>query len=89
MVDQYLSTSPGGGKFLCGDHLTAADILMSFPLIISKELLGSDVGPWEGGSWEAEFPRVAAYVEMLEGLEGYKRAEEKVRQLEGGEKAVL
>lgn len=31
-LEDQLKTSPDGGEFLCGKDLTAADILMSFPL---------------------------------------------------------
>jgi glutathione S-transferase len=31
-LEDQLKTSPDGGEFLCGKNLTAADILMSFPL---------------------------------------------------------
>lgn len=89
MIDEQLATSPGGGKYLCGTHLTAADILMSFPLIAARQMF-KDLGPWEGGSWEAEFPRVKEYVDMLEAEDGFKRSEEKVRVMEGREeKAAL
>lgn len=82
MISEQLSTSPDGGKFLCGDHLTAADIMMSFPLIAAKGRL-DELGPWKDGSWLKEFPRVAEYVELLESQEGYKRAVKKIEELEG------
>ncbi|PNY25009.1 Glutathione S-transferase 1 [Tolypocladium capitatum] len=34
-IDGQLATS--GGRYLCGDTLSAADILMSFPLIAAKD----------------------------------------------------
>lgn len=87
LINQQLESSPGGGRYLCGDTLTAADILMSFPLIAARQLL-QDVGPWEGGSWEAEFPRIREYVELLEKEEGYKRSLDKVKEMEGGKVAA-
>lgn len=83
LIDQQLASAPDGGPYLCGRTLTAADILMSFPLIGARQLW-KDIGPWKGGSWEEEFPRVRAYVDMLEADEGYKRSLEKVEEMEGG-----
>ncbi|RDA92580.1 hypothetical protein CP533_0960, partial [Ophiocordyceps camponoti-saundersi (nom. inval.)] len=73
-----------GGVYLCGSTLSAADILISFPLIAAKDRWGA-MGSWEGGSWSKEFPRVAAYVERLEKEEGYLRSVERVREVDGGE----
>lgn len=84
LIDEQLATSPGGGRYLCGDTLTAADILMSFPLIAARRLL-KDIGPWEGGSWETEFPRVREYAERLEAEDGYKRSVDKVKEIEAGQ----
>lgn len=81
-LEQQLSTS--GGDYLCGTQLTAADILMSFPLIAAKDRFDS-FGSWEGGSWQKEFPRVFGYVERLEKEKGYERSVEKVKQIEGPE----
>ncbi|WAO90991.1 Hypothetical protein NCS54_00844000 [Fusarium falciforme] len=67
MIEGHLATS--GGDYLCGASLTAADILMSFPLIAAQGKL-DEFGSWEGGSWREEFPKVAAYVKRLETEEG-------------------
>lgn len=83
MLEEQLVTSPGGGKYLCGNELTAADILISFPLIAAKGRL-NDIGPWKDGSWVKEFPRLAQYLEQLEQEEGYKRSVEKVKEMDGG-----
>lgn len=71
----------GEGKFLCGNSLTAADILMSFALQGAK-VKWADAGPWKG-SIEKEFPEVWAYLARLEAEEGYKRSVKKVEELEG------
>ena len=74
-LEERLRTSPGGGKYLCGPHLTAADILMSFPLIAAKG---------RGGFLPKEkYPLLRAYADALEEEAGYKKSVEKIVQLEG------
>jgi glutathione S-transferase len=80
-LDQLLETSPEGGKYLCGKGLTAADIIMSFSLLLSKNRFKS-LGKWEGGSPESAFPRVYEYAKRLEESEGYKRSVKKIEELE-------
>ncbi|RSL97455.1 hypothetical protein CEP52_010902 [Fusarium oligoseptatum] len=86
MIEGHLATS--GGDYLCGTTLSAADILMSFPLIAAQGRL-DEFGSWEGGSWRDEFPKVAAYVKRLEAEEGYVRSVEKVKEIDGGFTASL
>ncbi|KAI8667386.1 hypothetical protein NCS56_00874400 [Fusarium sp. Ph1] len=86
MIEGHLATS--GGDYLCGATLTAADILMSFPLIAAQGKL-DEFGSWEGGSWREEFPRVAAYVKRLEAEGGYVRSVEKVKEIDGSFTASL
>ncbi|KAK4988045.1 bifunctional glutathione transferase/peroxidase [Elasticomyces elasticus] len=71
-LDSQVATSPNGGKFLCGEKLTGADILMSFPLMAAKSrsMLKAE-----------QYPKLFAYVEMLEGLDGYKKAAEKIEDM--------
>lgn len=86
LIDQYLAAS--GGTYLCCDKLTAADILMSFPLIVAQNRL-NDMGQWEGGSWKAQFPRVYEYLQRLESEEGYKRSQQKIESVDGKFSASL
>ena len=79
-LDGQLSRSSGGGEagFLCGDGLTAADILMSFPLQLARERF-PDVAPGPGRAWKDGSPlraygRVFAYLDRLEAIDSYKRA---------------
>ncbi|KAI9897606.1 hypothetical protein N3K66_007462 [Trichothecium roseum] len=81
LIEEQLRTSPDNGKYICGPELTAADIMMSFPLIAAKDRW-NDMGEWEGGSWDREFPRVKEYVELLEAEQGYKLSCEKIEKLE-------
>ncbi|KAM3068717.1 bifunctional glutathione transferase/peroxidase [Clarireedia jacksonii] len=72
-LESQIKTS--SGKYLCGDHLTAADIIMSFPLIAAREKSG--VFTKEG------YPELMAYLERLESEEGYKKAVDIVVEREG------
>ncbi len=82
MLNDQLSTS--GGDYLCNDQLTAADILMSFPLIASKSRF-KEIVP----DWEKTYPRVAEYVKTLENSPGYKKSIAKVEELDGKFSASL
>ncbi|KAJ6514899.1 glutathione S-transferase-like protein [Mycena vitilis] len=71
-VEQQLASAPDGGPYLCGNKLTGADIMMSFP-VMGPESLN-----------KTSFPRLFAYSEELKIGEGYKRAVEKIVALDGG-----
>lgn len=86
MLEQMLATS--SGAFLCGDKLTAADILMSFPLIAAQNRL-DDMGSWEGGSWAVTHPLVKAYIARLEKEEGYVKSVKKVEEIDGKFEAAM
>ncbi|OBT39201.1 hypothetical protein VE00_10159 [Pseudogymnoascus sp. WSF 3629] len=80
-LEGQLKTSPGGGKYLCGSHLTAADILISFPLIAAKG---------RGGLIpEEKYPLLRKYVDMLEEEEGYKKSIAKVEEVDGKFSAMI
>lgn len=84
LLDGMLQSAPGGPDgYLCGDTLTAADILLSFPLIAAKSRFAG-IGAWEGGSIDKAFPRVWAYLEKLENSPGYKASVEKIKELDNG-----
>jgi glutathione S-transferase len=71
-LEGQLKTS--GGNYLCGPNLTGADILLSFPLI---------AGGSKTGLTEEKYPALHAYVERLENEPGYKKAVEKIIEIEG------
>lgn len=76
-LESQLQTS--GGQYLCGKHLTGADILLSFPLIAGK-----------GTAFTKEkYPGVWAYTERLEKEKGYEKAVEKIVEIEGKFEASL
>lgn len=85
-LEQQLATS--SGAYLCGDSLTAADILMSFPLIAAQGRLDT-MGSWEGGSWDKANPLVKKYLARLEAEPGYKRSVAKVEAIDGKFEAAL
>ena len=73
-LESQLASSPGGGKYLCGTELTAADILMSFPLMVAAQQ-----------KIDAKaYPKLMEYIKMLEQNEVHKRSEEKAKEAGGG-----
>ncbi|CAG8941687.1 unnamed protein product [Penicillium salamii] len=76
-LEDQLRTSPSGGDFICGQELTAADVLLSFPVIavtmrVLKDKKNKD-----------KFPLLVAYAKRLEGFDGYKRAVKKIEDIDG------
>ena len=80
-LEEQLRTAPGGGPFLTGRDLTAADIMMSMPVIagVSRVLAGQ----------KDKYPLLVQYAEKLQECDGYKKAVEKIVEVEGHFKAVL
>ncbi|KAI9832644.1 MAG: hypothetical protein M1819_004229 [Sarea resinae] len=79
-LEGQLATSPGGGEYLCGKELTGADILMSFPLEKAQE---------RGGMSAASYPKLTAYVERLHERDAYKRAVQKIIDVDGSYESNL
>lgn len=73
-LEAQLTSSPNGGKYLCGPNLTAADILMSFPLIGATTMKKLDT---------ALYPKLAAYTKLLESNEMYVRSTKKMEEISG------
>ena len=73
-LESQLASSPNGGQYLCGDAMTGADILMSFPLEAAKGRAGMTAD---------KYPRLCEYVERLQEREAYKRAVQKIIDIEG------
>jgi glutathione S-transferase len=76
-LEQQLQTAPDGGPYLCGKDLTAADILMSFPIIAASGRVLKDK------KQKDKYPLLAAYAKRLEEADGYKKAVVKIEQIEG------
>ena len=79
-LESQLETSPDNGEFLCGKDITAADILIEFPLV---------AGGSRSGMTKEDCPRLHAYIEKLHEREAYKRSVEKIESTEGTFKTHL
>lgn len=79
-LESQLATSPDDDQFLCGKDLTAADVLMSFPL---------KAGQSRSGKTKEECPRIWAYIDRLHEREAYKRSVKKTEEIEGSFKTHL
>jgi len=71
-LESQLATS--GGDYICGKQFTGADVLMSFPFEMSIA---------RNGLTKEKFPHIVAYVEKLHQRDAYKRAVEKITELDG------
>ncbi|KAJ5179005.1 hypothetical protein N7492_002215 [Penicillium capsulatum] len=76
-LEDQLKSAPEGGPYLCGKELTAADILISFPIIAAKGRVLQDKKAQE------KYPLLSAYATRLEGIDGYKKAVAKIESIEG------
>lgn len=77
-LETQIESSPGGGQYLCGTSLTAADIMMSFPVLVGKTLVNLD-----------KYPKLLAYVEMIEKRSEYKASVEEIERKTGEKYAVV
>lgn len=68
-IESQLATSPNNGEFLCGDHLTGADVLMVFPL---------EAAQGRAGVTKEKYPKICAYVERLTQRPAYKKAVQRI-----------
>ncbi|KAK8233742.1 glutathione S-transferase [Phyllosticta capitalensis] len=75
-LEDQLRSSPNGGDYLCGKDITAADILMSFPLE------GAEL---KGVLTKAAYPKTFAYLERLHQRDAHQRAGQKIKEVTGKE----
>ena len=76
-LEEQLRTSPEGGEYICGKELTAADILLSFPVIaVTGRALKQEKN-------KDKYPLIIQYAKRLENNEGYQRAVKKIEKIEG------
>ena len=73
-LESQIASSPDQGEYLCGSTLTGADIFMSFPLIAAKGRTAFQ---------KETYPKLWAYVDRIEAHEAFKRAVEKIIEIEG------
>ncbi|KAL8856500.1 MAG: hypothetical protein Q9178_006899 [Gyalolechia marmorata] len=79
-LENQVKSAPDNGGYLCGAKLTAADILMSFPLSAAKG---------RAGLTKEKYPALWDYVDRLEAMEGNKRASQKIIEVDGSYKPSL
>ena len=72
-LESQLKSSPEGGKYICGKDLTAADIMLSFPLIAA----GRSKIP------ASAYPTLVEYKNLLEHNEVYQRSIKKIEEVTG------
>lgn len=73
-LEDQLATS--GGDYLCGKDITAADILMSYPL---------EAATLRAGMTEDKYPKLSAYLDLLHEREAFKKANAKIKEVTGQE----
>jgi glutathione S-transferase len=76
-LEDQLKTAPGGGPWICGKDLTAADILLSFPAIAASGRVLQDPKMRE------KYPLLDSYAKRLQEVECYKTAVKKIEEAEG------
>jgi glutathione S-transferase len=79
-LEEQLASSPEGGEYLCGKDLTAADILMSFPVEAATIRLGLT---------KETKPKMFAYVDKLHKRDAYKRAIAKIEEATGEKYQII
>ncbi|GAM90758.1 hypothetical protein ANO11243_088030 [Dothideomycetidae sp. 11243] len=80
-IEEQLGSIPDGGQFFCGTQLTAADMMMSFPMIS----LTSGRQPFDA----KKYPNIKAYADRIQQLESYKASIKKVEELTGEKYVVV
>ena len=79
-LESQIGSSPKGGQYLCGTELAGADILLSFPLMAARGRAGLS---------KEKYPKLWAYTERLEAREAYKKAIQKIIDIEGSYDSTL
>lgn len=87
MLEQFLETGPGG-RYICGENLTAVDILLSYALIAAEDRFDG-MGKFDRGSAKETYPKLFAYIARLKEEPGYVRSTDKIREIDGDFKATL
>ena len=74
LLESQLASSPNNGQYLCGSEMTGADIMLSFPVSAARGKCGFT---------KNEYPKLWAYVDRLEQFDCYKKAVQKIIDVEG------
>ncbi|KAK4495147.1 hypothetical protein PRZ48_013474 [Zasmidium cellare] len=77
-LEGELESSPDGGEFLCGTELTAADVMMSFPVLVGRTLVDL-----------TKYPRVLAYIDTMEKGSEYKASIDEIEAKTGEKYEVV
>ncbi|KAF2170340.1 hypothetical protein M409DRAFT_64117 [Zasmidium cellare ATCC 36951] len=77
-LESQLESTPSSGEYLCGANLTAADIMMSFPVLVGETLVNL-----------TKYPRLLAYVEMLAKGSEYQASVEEIEKMTGEKYVVV
>ncbi|CAK7198188.1 bifunctional glutathione transferase/peroxidase [Sporothrix eucalyptigena] len=84
LLEGYLSTPADEGDgtgYLCGDHLTAADIMLSYPLFAVRERAGDF--SIDGTPLISKYPKTFKYLDRLEKEPGYQKSVDEIESLDG------
>ena len=79
-LESQLASSPDGGEYFCGKELTGADGMMWFPIEAAKQISGMN---------GEDYPKVWRYADRIQEREAYKRAVERIVEVEGQFKMKL
>jgi glutathione S-transferase len=71
-LESQIASSPDQGKYICGKNLTAADILLSFPLLSAKSRIPA-----------TDCPKLHAYITRIEQHPGYVSSIKKIEEVSG------
>lgn len=85
-LEQQLETS--GGDFITGPDMTAADILISYPLLAGTSGFDS-MGKWPNGTAKQSYPKLFEYIARLEQQPGYLKAVEKTKEIDNGKFSLV
>lgn len=77
-----------GGDFLTGPDLSAADMLLSFPLL-AGQMQFDKMGKWDKGTARETFPKLFAYMDRLEQQPGWQKAVEKTKAIDNGKFSLV
>ncbi|KAI9681113.1 MAG: hypothetical protein M1817_002395 [Caeruleum heppii] len=79
-LEGQMATSPDEGAYLCGKEMTGADIIMSFPLEASRG---------RAGLTPDKYPKLCEYIDRIQARPAYKRAVQKIIDVEGSYSPLL
>ncbi len=78
LLEGYLSTAHNGGKYICGENLTAADMMLGYALTTAKAVGMVEEAKGDQNSFREAFPKLNAYIDMLEEEPSYKKSVQKI-----------